>query len=410
MNQKAFTLIELLVAIAIVGILAGFVFVQLNNASGAAMDAKKKTGVDALRKAVLFYDVEEGRYPIEDNPCTVGVDCDNLDTLENLPRIPSDLTYTYQSDGTDCTISIVLSTGHVYEYNCLANSYQAYIPIVGNCGPSTNGNYYTSSEIANPCSSGTTFAISGSGAETGYFTWTCSGANGGIDSGICTANLKVDGVCAIGLSYYSAPSSGSCNSGTSTAVSGSGPWYWGCTGINEGVSTANDACLAVKKIDGQCGSSNGGTYASAPTSGLCNAGTPSTSGSWSWVCYGANGGNNSGTCTAYLRQSCSALGGTTTMCGSTSCCQLSMANCPAGWNYTGYNSTSRSSYSTNGSCESASHDANGYSATCSLQTCYYSGYHTWTTASNSNEWVRRDNYCGGGTTYWYSTVIAVGCY
>jgi hypothetical protein len=48
------------------------------------------------------------------------------------------------------------------------------------------------------------------------------------------------------------------------------------------------------KVDGVCGSSNGGTFATAPSTNLCNPGTPSSvsgAGSlWSWQCEGSNGG------------------------------------------------------------------------------------------------------------------------
>ncbi|MAQ77035.1 hypothetical protein CL684_00685 [Candidatus Campbellbacteria bacterium] len=54
--------------------------------------------------------------------------------------------------------------------------------------------------------------------------------------------------------------------------------------------------------DGQCGSADGGTYASAPTSNLCDEGTASSvsygsgarggSGGWTWTCYGTSGGSN----------------------------------------------------------------------------------------------------------------------
>jgi prepilin-type N-terminal cleavage/methylation domain-containing protein len=249
MNQKAFTLIELLVAIAIVGILAGFVFVQLNNANGAALDAKKKTGVDAIRKAILFYDVEEGRYPIENNPCTVGVDCENLDDLESLPKIPSNLTYTYQSDGTDCTISITLSTGYAYQYDCLNNSYQTNAPIVGSCGSANGFSFYTA-PTENLCSSGTASPISGSGP----WSWNCTGAYTGGDAS-CTASLKVDGACGNRAATYPytqsdwTTSTSYCSTGTeSDSPSFPNLGYsvsWSCSGSNGGIDANN--CTATRQ-------------------------------------------------------------------------------------------------------------------------------------------------------------------
>jgi Immunoglobulin domain len=46
-------------------------------------------------------------------------------------------------------------------------------------------------------------------------------------------------------------------------------------------------------VNGVCGSSNGGTFSSAPTTNLCSAGTASSvtgSGPWNWTCAGSGGG------------------------------------------------------------------------------------------------------------------------
>jgi prepilin-type N-terminal cleavage/methylation domain-containing protein len=201
-KSKAFTLIELLVVVAIVGILAGFVFVQLSGANGAALDAKKKSGVDAIRKAILFYQVEKGSYPIENNSCIVGEGCTNLDNVENLPNIPSDLTYTYQSNGTDCTISIILSTGDTYQYNCITNSYETNTPVNGVCG--TKNNKYSASAPA-----GTEACISGVIADmTGSYSWTCSGVHGGTSSGACStvaASYTVVSFTTVGTTTWVVP-------------------------------------------------------------------------------------------------------------------------------------------------------------------------------------------------------------
>ncbi|MFA6446413.1 MAG: tetratricopeptide repeat protein, partial [Candidatus Paceibacterota bacterium] len=54
---------------------------------------------------------------------------------------------------------------------------------------------------------------------------------------------------------------------------------------------------------GVCGSANGKTYSSQPTTNLCSVGTASTvagSGPWTWTCAGVSGGSSSPTCTAYI--------------------------------------------------------------------------------------------------------------
>ena len=72
------------------------------------------------------------------------------------------------------------------------------------------------------------------------------------------------------------------------------------TGTVSGATYATDfSCPAVSSpVNGFCGSANGGTTSSPPTSGLCSSGsaspsTPSLSGStYSWQCLGSGGGSN----------------------------------------------------------------------------------------------------------------------
>jgi len=55
-------------------------------------------------------------------------------------------------------------------------------------------------------------------------------------------------------------------------------------------------------VNGVCGSANGATFSSVPTSNLCSAGTPSavlnSGGSWNWSCGGQYGGTDSPACSA----------------------------------------------------------------------------------------------------------------
>jgi hypothetical protein len=106
----------------------------------------------------------------------------------------------------------------------------------------------------------------------------------------------VNGVCGSsnGQTFTTAPTTNLCSAGTATTVSGSGPWTWSCTGSNGG-TTAN--CSANKSggspVNGVCGSANGQTFSTAPTTNLCSSGTATTvsgSGPWTWSCTGSNGG------------------------------------------------------------------------------------------------------------------------
>ncbi|MDD2916930.1 MAG: hypothetical protein PHH70_03765 [Candidatus Gracilibacteria bacterium] len=66
-------------------------------------------------------------------------------------------------------------------------------------------------------------------------------------------------------------------------------------GANQGVtgfgSNGAPVC-AIMPLDGMCGSSNGQSYYTAPTTGLCSAGNASVSGQWNWTCNGSYGGGS----------------------------------------------------------------------------------------------------------------------
>ena len=73
------------------------------------------------------------------------------------------------------------------------------------------------------------------------------------------ATGAVNGACggANGVAVNSAPTSGLCNAGTASAVAGSGPWTWNCAGGNGGSAAACSAPRAQQKVSGTCGSANG---------------------------------------------------------------------------------------------------------------------------------------------------------
>jgi hypothetical protein len=158
----------------------------------------------------------------------------------------------------------------------------------GACGPS-NGANLTSAPTTNLCSAGTASTVSGSGP----WNWMCAGSSGGTTAS-CSALLEIVGTCgsANGVAVSTAPRANLCSAGKASAVSGSGPWTWSCTGSNGG---ATGLCWAptTSAVNGACGSSNGADLTSAPTSHLCSAGTASAvsgSGPWIWSCTGLAGG------------------------------------------------------------------------------------------------------------------------
>lgn len=121
--RKSFTLVELLVVITIIGIVSSFIYIQTNNAINSGKDSKRKSDVALLASAVHVYSIGSD-LPVS-SACNIGSTCSSEmeEALENqigpLPSDPdSDKYYQYQSDGTNCTITAILSTGETYQYSC----------------------------------------------------------------------------------------------------------------------------------------------------------------------------------------------------------------------------------------------------------------------------------------------------
>jgi YD repeat-containing protein len=166
-------------------------------------------------------------------------------------------------------------------------------PVNGACG-SANGQSFTTAPAADLCAAGAATALSG----TGPWSWSCTGANGGTTSS-CSANLQataINGVCgsANGQTFSTAPTTGLCSAGTATEVTYSVTmWSWSCVGTDGGSTIACMANAQTTPINGVCGSANGQIFTSAPSENLCSAGTAtavSGNNPWTWNCAGANGG------------------------------------------------------------------------------------------------------------------------
>jgi len=322
-QHKAFTLIELLVAISIVGIFVSFIFIQTNNAINSSNDAKRKADIELLASAVVSYSSENySTKPVSITACTINDNCPSeIDSALSpfLDVLPSDPNagkhYIYQSNGTDCTISAVLSTGKTYQYSCSTNQAVTEAPVTGVCGSlsNTTSTAYVQGVTEWPsssfCSSGNvvsapTFPAAGSSA-----TWTCSGMylGGSTD---CTAYHALNGACgsiantsstAYAQSASSWPSTNYCSSGTASSTPtfpGIGTYVsWNCTGAYGG---DNVSCNAYHALNGACGSAEK-SYSYTDTSFgsvvFCSSGIisatpsfPGQGGSSSWSCAGAYNG------------------------------------------------------------------------------------------------------------------------
>ena len=245
----------------------------------------------------------------------------------------------------------------------------------GQCG-TANGVTVAAPPSSNLCAVGTASTVGGPNP----YTWTCQGQNGGGDAS-CSSGPRttVNGACGAsnGGEFYTQPTSGLCTTGTQSGVVGTGPWTWSCVGagIPQG-STAN--CSANRRENGVCGAANGQNMVSAPSGGsLCNSGTASAvggSGPWTWNCTGINGGTSS-SCSAQ-RQINASCGGSANTCGSGTSSGYSAGSCggSATWTCNGANGGTNASCSSangpcavNGSCGGSANScgsgtASGYSA------------------------------------------------
>ncbi len=108
---------------------------------------------------------------------------------------------------------------------------------------------------------------------------------------------KVDAVCGVASnnSFDDAPSANLCAQGNASAVNGSGPWTWACSGINGGAAAACTAPKRMAMVSGVCGAANGVGASSAPATDLCDTGHATSvkgSGPWTWSCKGSSGGSS----------------------------------------------------------------------------------------------------------------------
>jgi len=183
--------------------------------------------------------------------------------------------------------------------NCEA--FNAGAPV---CGPANGTTLASAPPVTALCTSGTP----GSYVTTANsWTWVCS--NGAVSIS-CSANnavAPINGACggAAGIPVLTAPTTGLCGTGTASAVSGSGPWNWTCSGLNGGATAPCSAPL-MASFNGTCGPSNGTTVPNAPDVNLCDTGTPSAvtgTGPWNWTCTGGGGGVPA-SCSADLCNAC----------------------------------------------------------------------------------------------------------
>jgi hypothetical protein len=253
-----------------------------------------------------------------------------------------------KGDPTEVT---VYKNGKAWIWNCLSpnrdgNNVSCYVEKllegqeIGLCGPS-NGKTFPAVPTTGLCQSGIPTEVTFTAPD--LYKWGCKGINGannawcqakkgngttcnwncgnwgscvnGVQTRTCTSSpvgcsgdnpypttqqcgsSKINGVCGSsnGQSFSTKPTTNLCSTGTASSVTGTGPWNWTCNGSNGGTNASCSANKTGTPINGQCGSSNGQSFSAKPITGLCNSGTATSingNGPWYWSCIGSGGGTD----------------------------------------------------------------------------------------------------------------------
>jgi prepilin-type N-terminal cleavage/methylation domain-containing protein len=330
---KAFTLIELLVVIAIVGVLSGFIIVSMNSAINAARDAKIKSDIGTLSKALLVYVANNSTYPggtgttPDTYPCTIGggtTRCTNLETnlapyLTATPKTPSNgfYTYSYSGTGPSFTLQSTLSTGSVYQYN--SSSYFSTLSYASTCAAATNTQVQctpitiSSTEEACKCTylsgAGTTTWTTPNGVTQVQYLVVAGGGGGGGDTGggggaggfRTNSSFSVNGVLTITVGAGGAGGNSGANGSDSifstiTSAGGGGGGYFtvGAVGNNGGSGGGNAGYETNPGSSGRLGNTPATTPPQGNNGGYGGSNPYGAGGGGGGGGVGGNGGNPSG--------------------------------------------------------------------------------------------------------------------
>jgi len=197
-----------------------------------------------------------------------------------------------------------------------------FVFAAGACG-TANGESFTSlqSYSSDLCSNGRPFSFKSiySGLGVSGWKWRCvdGSMSSYLSSEWCSATKTNSGTSpqnsfstpinisntsrycgsSANQSFSDAPTTQLCKLGIPTSVSATSTQYiWSCK--IEKITLASCSAkriINLSPVNGQCGSSDGQSFATAPTGNLCSSGTTSSltgSGPWNWTCQGSDGGSN----------------------------------------------------------------------------------------------------------------------
>ncbi|MFA5086689.1 MAG: hypothetical protein WC470_00005, partial [Candidatus Paceibacterota bacterium] len=243
--------------------------------------------------------------------CSGGSWCDSVDFSATSPS-----TCSYIAQAGDAGVK------NYYAFECDSGGLCSVVnsgiftvgeSAIGACGTANGQTYASTASIdtaAKKCSAGTYSGSFVDNAST--WTWACNGTGGGTNDS-CYANkstvTKVNGECGVSddTVFPAAPTNDLCISGTlPPAPTGAGPWTWTCAGIGTGaLSEVCNAGVQGTNVAAACGTANGRSSPSIPTTNLCSIAsggepTPAGTGPWTWTCAGIGTGASASCSTVAL--------------------------------------------------------------------------------------------------------------
>ena len=218
---------------------------------------------------------------------------------------------SFPNSSIRCSIGSASNTGQTntsWTWNCNngSKSISCSAHKTPTCGDANGRSFSSSPSTSSRCGIG---SQSGFKTNSNNYTWSCGN---GSESVSCSAFRNASCGSASGVTTSTAPSGSSqCSIGSpfnrgDTTLN----WNWGCSnGSGAGSTSVN--CTAPKSPT--CGTANGGTFSSSPaTSARCGRGGHSNfktnSSDYTWLC---NNGGQSTSCSAYRGATCGSSNGGT---------------------------------------------------------------------------------------------------
>ena len=124
-KTQGFTLLELMVSIAIIGILASLMYINISGVRAKNRDAQRLMRVNEIAKALNIYNTSARSYPVYNGNITssdaMSLALQTAGSISQVPVAPMNsgsYVFHYQStDGTDFTLSFCLETNTIQGYS-----------------------------------------------------------------------------------------------------------------------------------------------------------------------------------------------------------------------------------------------------------------------------------------------------